>query len=147
MLHSDKRVFESGDFIIQMVAAEHVDSAWPPCHALIEASCRRGGAEFTAGQLRDDCKSGLRQLWTLRQVGKGIVCAAVTSVMYFGGRKTMVWSALGGKNMAAWDHLDGIVNDTAKHYGCEAIRGYCRRGWKRKLNAYREIGVIMEREI
>jgi hypothetical protein len=147
LLHSDNRQLSEGGFIVTMVAADGVEDAWPACHALIEASCRKGGAEFTAGQLRQECKAGIRQLWTIRQIGKGIVCAAVTSVMFFGGRKTVVWTALGGKNWDAWAHFEAIVAETAKHHGCEAIRGYCRRGWKRKLKDYREVGVILEREL
>lgn len=133
--------------MVRMVPAGEVDNVWPYCHAMIEASCRRAGAEFTAGQLRYDCRIGDRQLWTIRQIGKGIVCAAVTSVTTFGGRKTVVWSALGGKNWDAWAHFEALVAEKARNHGCVAIRGYCRRGWKRKLKTYREIGVVMEREI
>ena len=138
---------ERGGFIVRLHAKESVLDAWPPCAAYIAASCRRGPCEFEPLQLRDDCAAGRRNLWTIRERGKGIVCAAVTTVLMMGGRKTLVWTALGGRRWDMWAEFEEVVAATAKQNGVEAIRGYCRVGWKKKLKHYREIGTIMEREL
>lgn len=138
---------ERDGYIVRLHAREEIADVWPACSAYISEACRRGPCEFNSLQLRDECAEGKRNLWTIRQRGKGLVCAAVTTVLVLGGRKTMLWTALGGKNWNMWAQFEEVVAATAKANGVEAIRGYCRIGWKKKLKHYREIGTILERDI
>jgi len=138
---------ERDGFIIQLYSKEQVSDAWTVCGMFISEACRRGPCEFTPLELRDHCEAGDRALWSVRQVGKGIVGAAITTIVQEPNRRILVWTAVGGRRWDSWSHFEEVIAATAKVNGCEAIRGYCRRGWKKKLKSYREIGVILERQL
>jgi hypothetical protein len=135
------------DYVIRLYEPTEIMDAWAPLAAFISAACRRGPCEFTALELRDQCIRGERNLWSVREIGKGMVGAAVTTITQEPGRRVMIWTAVGGKRWDTWSHFEDVIAATAKSNGASAIRGYCRRGWKKKLKSYKEIGVIMEREI
>lgn len=98
-----------------------------------------------SSSLDTDVLSGRALLWIVH--GDGIECALVTRLETTQHSKVCFIAALGGKGAGRWLHLIEQLEDYAKAEGCDCIRWMGRRGWKRKLPGYREVGVIMERQI
>ena len=102
------------------------------------------------GSLREldtDVLSGRALLWIVHSDSNGIECAAVTRLDLTERSKVCTILACGGSHMRRWLHLLDGIEQYAKNEGCNGVRLYGRRGWKRALPEYREIGVVMERKL
>lgn len=131
---------------IELVPKEHVLDVWPICGGFIEQACKRGPCEFEPLQLRDECSRGERNLWVIGIDGE-CVAAIVTTVHESNGQKVMTWTALGGRYMDLWEHLERTIADMAKAHGVNIMRGFGRLAWKKKAPGYREVGTIIEKDL
>lgn len=96
-----------------------------------------------ASDLDTDVLSGRALLWIVH--GTGIECAVVTRLEQTQHSKVCFIPALGGRGSRHWLHLIEGIENYAKAEGCDCIRWVGRKGWKRMLPEYREVGVVMER--
>lgn len=76
-----------------------------------------------------------------------INAAAVTELTTADNRKVCTIVACGGDEMQNWLHLIEGLEEYARREGCAATRIIGRRGWLRRLPAYRQRAVIMERSL
>lgn len=100
------------------------------------------------GSLREldtDVLSGRALLWLVN--GDGIECAAVTRLDLTERSKVCTILACGGRGRVRWLHLLNQIEQYAKAEGCTSTRLYGRKGWKRALSDYQEIGIVMERKL
>jgi hypothetical protein len=100
------------------------------------------------GRLSDldtDVLSGRALLWIIH--GDGIESAGVTRLELTQHSKVCLIVAHGGGGADRWLHLLEGIENYAKAEECDSVRWVGRKGWKRKLPEYREIGVVMERKL
>jgi len=98
-------------------------------------------------ELDTDVLSGRALLWVAHSDGHGIEAATVTRLDLTERSKVCTILACGGKGRSRWLHLLSGIEAYAKAEGCDGVRLYGRRGWKRALPDYREIGIVMERKL
>lgn len=119
-----------------------VASIWPHVRALVKSAVDRAEGDF--GHIECEVLSGMQQLW-LASDGKTIEAAAVTQLVFIGGRKTCVIVACGGRG--DWVRLINGLEDFAKAEGCTRTRIIGRKGWLRVLKQYRAKYVTMDKEL
>ncbi len=117
---------------------------WPHVRPMVCAAYDRTDLGL-ASDLDTDVLSGRALLWIV--ASERIECALVTRLEITQHSKVCFICALGGAGAKSWLHLIEELETYAKAEGCNSIRWMGRRGWKRKLPKYREVGVIMERRI
>lgn len=96
-------------------------------------------------ELDADVLSGRALLWLVH--GDGIECVCITRIDRTEHSKVCTILACGGQGRGRWLHLLNGIEQYAKAEGCNSTRLYGRRGWKRALPEYREIGIVMERKL
>lgn len=99
----------------------------------------------TLAELDTDVLSGRALLWIVCE--DAIEAAVVTRLDLTEHSKVCTILACGGKNVRKGLHLLDSIESYARVEGCDGVRLYGRRGWKRALPDYREIGVVMERKL
>jgi len=98
-------------------------------------------------ELDTDVLSGRALLWIVHSDGHGIEAATVTRLDLTEHSKVCTILACGGVKRSRWLHLLEEIEAYAKAEGCGSTRLYGRKGWKRALPDYREIGIVMERKL
>lgn len=90
--------------------------------------------------------AGTFLLW-LACEGAEIFAAYVTRLEIVNGVKFCTVVACGGREFEKWSHLINDVEAFAKAEGCRSVRIYGRDGWQRKLDGYKRVAVILEKEL
>lgn len=119
---------------------------WPHVRDMVGEAPRK----TDMGSLREldtDVLSGRALVWVVHSDARGIEGAAVTRVDLTEHSKVCTILACGGVGMDRWLPLIDGIEKYAKAEGCASTRLYGRRGWKRALPDYKEIGVVMERKL
>lgn len=119
---------------------------WPSVRPMVCAAYDKTDLG-TAPDLDTDVLSGRALLWIVHSDGHGIECAVVTKLEITQHSKVCFIPALGGVGSRRWLHLIDGIEKYAKAEGCDCIRWVGRKGWKRMLPEYKEVGVVMERRI
>jgi hypothetical protein len=101
----------------------------------------------SVSELDTDVLSGRALLWIVHSDERGIEAATVTRLDLTEHSKVCTILACGGAERSRWLQLLPEIENYAKAEGCDGVRLYGRRGWKRALPEYREIGVVMERKL
>jgi hypothetical protein len=96
-------------------------------------------------ELERDVLNGDALLWLVH--GKKIEAAIVTQIILSQKSKVCMVSALFGSRRNGWLHLESKIAEYAKAEGCASMRMIGRKGWKRVLKSYAEIGVVLERQL
>lgn len=120
-----------------------VGELWPHVRSMVCAALDRTDLG-AASDLDTDVMSGRALLWIVHD--GSIRCAVVTKLEATQRSKVCVIVAIGGNAGPNLALLSGI-EQYAKAEGCDCVRWVGRKGWKRMLPEYREVGVVMERRI
>jgi hypothetical protein len=115
---------------------------WPHVRPMVGAAFDR----TDLGRLSDldtDVLSGRALLWVVAT--DKIEGAGVTRLELTQHSKVCFILAFGGKGPS--QELLSTIEQYAKAEGCDSVRWVGRKGWKRKLSDYKEIGVVMERKV
>ena len=118
-------------------------SLWPFAEDLIKAAFEHTGCAGIDAT-RDDVLSGKSLLW-ITWNGLLIEAALVTKITKPYDTKVCILVACAGKGN--WPVLIETIEDYARLEGCTRIQFTGRTGWKRAMQNYHQIGVVMEREI
>ena len=120
-----------------------VEKVWPKVEPLL-----RRAIERTQLSDFDSCTSalftGAHLLWMAIADDK-IEAIATTELAKVGSRKICTIVACAGENRERWLPLIAGIEKFAKNEGCDAMRIYGRRGWKRVLDDYRIKYVVLEK--
>lgn len=79
--------------------------------------------------------------------GAEIFAAAVTRLELTNGVKFCTIVACGGRDLERWCDLINDLEAFARAEGCRSVRIYGRPGWQRKLDGYKPIATILEKEM
>jgi hypothetical protein len=121
---------------------EMAGNLWPHVRPMVGSALDR----TDLGALSDldtDVLSGRALLWVV--ASDKIEGAGVTRLEITQHSKVCFIVAFGGKGPS--QGLLTTIENYAKAEGCDCVRWVGRRGWKRKLPEYKEIGVVMERKV
>jgi len=129
------------------LGAEQIDNLWPLFAHHLERFERETSA-YNAADLKEDLKLARKQLWGY-QSGQEITGVTVTHVMESPrGRVCEIVAACGTETIKGQiDEVFAAIEEWARAVGCTRIRILGRRGWKRRLKDFTEVGIILEREI
>jgi hypothetical protein len=124
------------------VPPPQIEQAWGLVgHLIVRAMTHTGMGD--AACVYENLIAGQSLLWIA--IDGHIAAAAVTELTTAHGRKICTIVACGGDQMQNWLHLIDGLEEYARREGCAATRIIGRRGWLRRLPAYRQKAVIMER--
>jgi len=135
-----KRIRHTAPLQLVRIPPEYGWRVWPLCHAFIEAACE--GAEWTAPELAEAVVNDQMQLWFVSNEQT----TAASVVTRIAGEVCFI-VACGGNGMANWLGLLDELEAWAKQQGCSIMRLIGRKGWKRKLNDYRETRVVLDKRL
>lgn len=123
-----------------------LEKAWPVLEPLIARVCRYGG-EWQPSTVLLKCMNQSAQLWAVWDESRP-VAAAVTEIFDKDLRRDCnIWLCAGSYSDQARDCLLREIEDWARSIGCERIQLVGRRGWEKKLPAYRRTRVILEKRL
>jgi hypothetical protein len=115
---------------------------WPHVRQMVGSALDRTDLGWMP-DLDTDVLSGRALLWVIAD--NGITGAGVTRLEITQHSKVCFIAAFGGTGPS--QGLLTTIEDYAKAEGCDCVRWIGRKGWKRKLPKYKEIGVVMERKV
>ena len=108
--------------------SDEIPGVWDQVKPHIQRALDRGSIYSIEDIYTGLCDAKM-QLWTW--MDNGIEAALVTTIQEKDGIKYCLYLALGGENMAQWQHYMHYVEDWAKDSGCTEMRIYGRAGWAR----------------
>jgi hypothetical protein len=128
------------------VHPDHLETGWPALEPHIARVCAFGG-EWRPETVLRRCAEQSAQLWAVYDEARPIA-AAVTEVIDKDLRRDCnIWLCAGSYSEQARDCLLREIEDWARRVGCERIQLVGRRGWEKKMPAYRRTRVILEKRL
>jgi hypothetical protein len=118
---------------------------WPHAASLIKAAMEKGRLSSYA-EVEHAVRNGNALLW-LAWDGEKIKAAAVTELTHANGEKFCTIVACGGRDRSQWLPLLADLEAYGRTQGCNAMRIYGRRGWRKLLPDYRTTRVLLEKEL
>ena len=131
---------------LSLIPRDHVDGIWPLAEGHLLRSYRRSDQNIPIG-LRDDLRTGHRQLWLLTQGDVTIVAAGVTCIVALRSGHALKIEHFAGSNIGQWLHLLEEVEAYAKSQGCRKVMWEGRKGWIRLLADYEVSAWTMEKRL
>jgi len=123
-----------------------LEQAWPAVEPLIARVCKYGG-EWEPSTVLMRCLQNTAQLWVVFDESRPVV-AAVTEIIDKDLRRDCnIWLCAGSYSDQARDSLLREVEDWARRAGCERIQLVGRRGWEKKMPAYRRTRIVLEKRL
>lgn len=112
-------------FELRCYTRDQIYQVWHIYKPLIEKALDRG-SNYTIDDIRNGLAKSEMQLWTW-----GNDAALITTIQNKGDERWCLLLALGGCKMAVWSIYLPMLEKWAKSKGCQELRIYGRRGWKR----------------
>ena len=112
---------------------------------MLERAINRVDGNYAIEDIQDELSERNMQLWAWLD-GDTIKAACVTQINMFPRRKVCVILLAGGECMVDWLEC-GTINEWAKENGCQFVECTGRKGWKRALKGWREVGITLRKEI
>ncbi len=129
------------------LGAEQIDSLWDKFSHHV-TRLERESKLLLSDALRLDLKQAKRQLWGFQDDDK-VTGIAITEIYETPtGKACEVVGACGTESSKG--QIDAIIErieSWSRDVGCTRVRFGGRRGWSRRLNGYRQVGIILEKEI
>lgn len=127
------------------IPVENVEQAWPALEPHIERVCRL--ADWSAATVKKRLLAAEAQAWAVLEEGR-VQAAVITEILDRDrDRCCNIWLCAGSYSDQARDSLLREVEDWARRIGCERVTLIGRRGWEKKLPAYRRTRVILEKKL
>jgi len=130
---------------IFLIPPKAVPQFWGLAHDYIAEAIAKVPSEYTEEMLLDACFTGNSQLWLVWSDECGCECAVITCVLAH--CRTCIIQACGGRKREHWLGCLDDIERWAKSQGCQRMRLFGRRGWRRVLPDYRVTRVIMDKEL
>lgn len=106
----------------------------------------RSHGEFDAKVMIERFQRGEWQLWV---VWDGALKATLGTELHLTdtGQKQCSVRFCTGSNIDGWGHLIADLETWAKREGCQRLNMWARKGWAKKLPAYKLTHVLLERDL
>lgn len=123
--------------------------AWPFIEAWVAAALKRGNADQSPEDIRQQLDRGGMQLWLIWGDGRPHgVC--ITELVESTRGRICNLVVLAGERFGTWAHLEAdIARWASEHWGCVRLSLIGRKGWARRLAGagWVETAVTLERRI
>lgn len=121
--------------------------AWPAIADHIPGIVDRSGGRVSARTLIKEVADGILHVWTVwdGQSVRAVVGAEVGHAPT--GLKICTVNFAAGRDSHEWLHLLSEIEDWARQIGCNKVEMWARKGWARKLPAYRMTHVLLEKDL
>jgi hypothetical protein len=126
---------------------EQIDNLWPEYGYHLER-LEQETKVLLAQALRQDLKEATKQLWGFQDDTRisGVAITTISDTPR--GKLCEVVGACGTESSPG--QIDAIlmrIEQWARDIGCTRVRFGGRRGWMRRLKTYKQVGIILEKEI
>jgi hypothetical protein len=127
------------------LSADETIKHWPRFRHHLERLERETGLVL-ASSVRADLATGSKQLWGYEE--GDILGVAITEVIQTPkGPCCWIYGACGTESRKGQiDAIIASIEAWAKGIGCSRVMLQGRHGWRRKLDGYKDVGVILEKE-
>lgn len=128
------------------LSPEETVKHWPEFRHHIERLERETGLVL-ASSIRADLASGAKQVWGWQE---GVITGvAITEVIQTPkGPCCWVYGGVGTETTKGQiDAIIATIEAWAKGIGCSRVMLQGRRGWLRRLSEYKQVGIILEKEV
>ncbi len=129
------------------ITSDDIDIYIPILKVLLDASIKKSNALLTVDSIIKAIKDRDMQLWIVKEDEK-ISAVCVTEILITPLCRILGIVALAGGNHKQWkDLLEQTLTDYAKEKACKYIEIQGRRGWNRILNNFKQISVVLRKEV
>lgn len=127
------------------LSSAQIDAQWYELGPYLERF-ERETQLASAEVIRAACLKGDKQLWAIHD---HMICGVVVTQVLESpkGRVCEVYAACGACSREGIREVYVHLQLWAAEAGCKFIRTYGRKGWKRVLPKFRQVGVILEQEL
>lgn len=120
---------------IEKVTWYSVPDLWPQVSPWISAALAHGGGGYTLSDIYENLLSRQMQLWQITD-GSSLLAVAVTQAWMQPRVRVFDILAVGGRNVAAWEHLIDDLVSYAQSKGFDEVRAHGRLGWHKQAERY-----------
>lgn len=131
---------------LSQVPQDYIDGIWPSVERLLLKSYRRMDQNIPV-TLRNELRSGHRQLWVITLEDVTIIAAGVTSIVALRSGLALKIEHLGGGSMRQWLQTLKKLEAFARDCGCKKLMWEGRDGWKRLFPDYKVSAVVMTKRL
>ena len=127
------------------LSADETVRYWSDFKHHLERLEREGGLVL-ASEIRADLAASRKQLWGWK--GDDILGVAVTQIIQTPkGPCCWIYGAAGTESQKGQiDAIMASIEAWAQSIGCSRVMLQGRHGWRRRLDGYKDVGVILEKE-
>lgn len=121
------------------IPQELVEKVWIKVEPDVISALKRSGEYATSNHIKDHCLKNEMQLWMLwdkenkEEKYHGVV---ITEVIQRPLIKVLNIRIMVGNGRENWQHYISIIEDFAKHNGCDKMELIARPGWERVLKQF-----------
>lgn len=137
--------------ILDRVPVDLIPTFWPHIEPHIAAACNAVTTSLTPDEVKANALADQRGLWVALDVGAvafPFLGAASVYMRQTNRGPVMVIEAVGGRDGKRWLRpCLAELEQHAKAAGAVAVEIEGRRGWRRALPGYREVRVVLTKEL
>jgi hypothetical protein len=138
----------SDELALVRIPPEKVAGVWPLVAPLLEKPIRMLDGALTEKTVYERGISGHFQIWAVLERDGTLLASMVTQVLLHEAcAPTCVAMLLGGRQMDRWLYLIGELEAWATQEGCGAIELGGRKGWSRVLPGYRQVSIVLRKDL
>lgn len=126
------------------VDPKYVQTVWPEVKHFIRAAYDTGIGDDTFEDIERKVLDGDFLVWVAFDDQIKAVC--ITNLIISGRKKLCILTAAAGQD-CCWAECIKPIENYARNEGCDAVRLYGRRGWKRIFKDYCEPWVALEKKL
>lgn len=132
---------ETLEFRSALLTPPQVLEYWPTLEPHISKSLAVGVGELTAFDICNQALNGLVQIWVTLDSNNTLGCVTVTRTLQHPSSKHLQIVCLTAVNHTVKQMADQFhtLEAYAKQQGCQSLQVWGRKGWQRKLRAFRSI--------
>ena len=130
------------------IRSYEIDDFWTGIEPLIQKPLNysRAADNFHTKDILEGIKAKRMQCWAV--MDKGPIAVLITEFTYYPKRTCFDVFLVGGSRMDEWiDKVWLVLKAYAKENDCQAIRGFGRKGWVRKLKENIDYSIIWDIEL
>lgn len=154
MTNSDIRDFDcqlAAELVLDEIRGDMIAASWPLIEPLLQRGIDRVATARTTAQIREGAEVGGRyRLWAIyrREKPLPLLAAAATYAHKTNKGLVAVIDTIGGHDMSDWiGPILGEFERLAKANGVSRIEVEGRLGWARALPGYKQMRVIMGKQL
>ena len=136
----------NGTVELEPVPSYRVPLVWDDIESHIKEILDLNLNRFTADDLYLELLNKRMQLWRVIR-GKKTLMVGVTMIRVYPTCKAANVIGISGTDIDSWMRFEPDLLKWARGEGCVGIEVVARRGWLRKLQGWKELGVVLSRPL